>query len=148
MKASSGTPNWEASGCAYRAGAGRKPAGGEGSEAAQGRARIRKVVDAYLKAKQGGLRPTSFKVTKLYLTGDYFGPRMRSASLESRTPDIAARLPAITNNRSENTPPPGVPSRALFSWSMNEGCCGELGLRALASRPIPNRASACGPTAN
>ena len=42
---------------------------GEGHDA------LRSIADEYLEARKGELRPVSYKITKLYLTGaTYFGP--------------------------------------------------------------------------
>ncbi len=86
---------------------------------------LRAVVDDYLAAKQPSLRPASFRVTKLYLTGKaYFGPLHASAIGEITRADVAARLLAITRNSGTVTA-----SRArsalstLFAWAMGEGLC-------------------------
>jgi len=86
---------------------------------------FRKVVDAYLASKRGGLkplRPASYKVTKLYLTGPYFRPLHARGIGEIEHPDIAARLSTITRAHSANT---AAAARrhlsALFTWAMEEG---------------------------
>jgi len=53
-----------------------------------------KVVDVYLADKQRTLRPSSFKVARLYLTGSYFRPLHAMGINEITHPDIAARLSA------------------------------------------------------
>jgi integrase len=81
-----------------------------------------KVVDAYLAVKRSELRPTSFKVTQLYLTGSYFRPLHTRGIGEIEHPDIAARLSAIARNHSATTA--GAARRAisaLFTWAMEEG---------------------------
>src|SRR5215471_11621902 len=81
-----------------------------------------KVVDAYLAVKRSELRPTSFKVTQLYLTGPYFRPLHTRGIGEIEHPDIAARLSTITRAHSANT---AAAARrhlsALFTWAMEEG---------------------------
>jgi integrase len=86
---------------------------------------LRAVVDDYLAAKQPSLRPASFRVTKLYLTGKaYFGPLHATAIGEITRADVAARLLAIMRNSGTVTA-----SRArsalstLFAWAMGEGLC-------------------------
>src|SRR5262249_17945785 len=86
---------------------------------------FRKVVDAYLASKRGGLkplRPASYKVTKLYLTGPYFRPLHARGIGEIEHPDIAARLSTITRAHSANT---AAAARrhlsALLPWAMEEG---------------------------
>jgi integrase len=85
---------------------------------------FRKVVDVYLDAKKRELRPASYKVTKLYLTGPYFRPLHAMGIGEITHPDIAARLSAITRRHSVSTA--GAARRAisaLFRWAMEEGWC-------------------------
>src|SRR5262245_8043253 len=83
---------------------------------------FRKVVDIYLATKQDKLRPVSYKVTKLYLTGPYFRPLHARGIGEIEHPDIAARLPAITRKHSAHT---AAAARrhlsAMFTWAMEEG---------------------------
>src|SRR6516162_7486770 len=62
-----------------------------------------KVVDVYLADKQRTLRPSSFKVARLYLTGSYFRPLHAMGINEITHPDIAARLSAITRAHSMHT---------------------------------------------
>ena len=60
---------------------------------------VRSVVASYLDAKQSELRPESFRVAKLYLTGPYFKPLHPMTSPPSPAPmwrRASARLPAIT----------------------------------------------------
>jgi integrase len=83
---------------------------------------FRKVVDIYLAAKQDQLRPASYKVTKLYLTGPYFRPLHARGIGEIEHPDIAARLSAIT--RKHSAPTAAAARRhlsAMFTWAMEEG---------------------------
>src|SRR5215831_17434989 len=61
---------------------------------------FRKVVDVYLATKQSELRSSSFKVTRLYLTGPYFRPLHAIGINKICHPDIAARLSAIARNHS------------------------------------------------
>jgi integrase len=80
------------------------------------------VVDAYLAAKQSALRPTSFRITKLYLSGPYFRPLHTMGIGEIAHPDVAARLSAITRAHSANTAAAARRAvSALFRWAMEEG---------------------------
>ena len=83
---------------------------------------FRKVVDVYLATKQDKLRPASYKVTKLYLTGPYFRPLHARGIGEIEHPDVAARLSAIARTHSTHT---AAAARrhlsALFTWAMEEG---------------------------
>jgi len=81
-----------------------------------------KVVDVYLADKQRTLRPSSFKVARLYLTGSYFRPLHAMGINEITHPDIAARLSAITRAHSMHTAAAARRAiSALFRWSMEEG---------------------------
>jgi integrase len=85
---------------------------------------FRKVVDVYLDAKKRELRPASYKVTKLYLTGSYFRPLHAMGIGEITHPDIAARLSAITRKHSTHTAAAARRAiSALFRWTMEEGWC-------------------------
>lgn len=99
------------------------------AEKAAGRQRnghsLKAVVADYLAVKQSVLRPASFRVTKLYLTGKaYFGPLHGMAIGEITRADVAARLLAITRNSGTVT---GSRARSalstLFAWAMGEALC-------------------------
>jgi integrase len=80
------------------------------------------VVDAYLAAKQDTLRPVSFRITKLYLSGPYFRPLHAMSIAEISHPDIAARLSTITRAHSAHTAAAARRAvSALFRWAMEEG---------------------------
>jgi integrase len=86
---------------------------------------LKAVVDDYLAVKQPILRPASFRVTKLYLTGKaYFGPLHATAIGAITRADVAARLLAITRNSGTVT---GSRARSalstLFAWALGEGLC-------------------------
>jgi integrase len=86
---------------------------------------LRSVADDYLAVKQASLRPASFRVTKLYLTGRaYFTPLHAIAIGEITRADVAARISAISRKSGTVTA-----SRArsalntMFAWAMGEGLC-------------------------
>jgi integrase len=83
---------------------------------------FRSVVDAYLEAKRLELRPSSFRIARLYLTGSYFRPLHPIGIADITQADVAARLSAITRQHSANT---SAAARrqvaAMFRWSMQEG---------------------------
>jgi integrase len=86
---------------------------------------LRAVVADYLAVKQPILRPASFRVTKLYLTGKaYFGPLHGLGIGEITRAHVAARLLAITRNSGTVT---GSRARSalstLFAWALGEGLC-------------------------
>jgi integrase len=84
---------------------------------------LKSMAEGYLEARQDDLRPASYRVTKLYLTGkDYFGPLHTTAIGDITRADVAARVSAIKRNSGMVTA-----SRArsalssLFAWAMGEG---------------------------
>jgi integrase len=83
---------------------------------------FRSTVDAYLATKQLELRPESFRVTRLYLTGPYFRPLHAVGVGDITHPDIAARLSAIVRKHSTATAAAARRAvSALFKWAMEEG---------------------------
>jgi integrase len=104
---------------------GRDPQGEKAAARLKLSRTLRSVVDDFLASKQSGLRPASFRVTKLYLTGrPYFGPLHTTTISEITRADVAARISAIARNSGAVTA-----SRArsalstLFAWCMGEGLC-------------------------
>jgi len=90
---------------------------------------MRSVVDEFLKAQESKLRPESYRVTKLYLTGPYFKPLHSIVVTEITLADVAARISAIARGNGSVTA--GRARSALstmFKWAMGEGLMG--------SRPI------------
>ena len=83
---------------------------------------LKSVAESYLDDRND-LRPASYRVTKLYLTGSaYFGPLHNVAIRDITRADVAARISAIKRNSGMVTA-----SRArsalstLFGWAMGEG---------------------------
>jgi integrase len=89
---------------------------------------FRSVVDAYLAAKQPELRPVSFRISKLYLTGSYFRP-LHSLVVNAITrSDVATCIRAIARNHSAATA--AAARRALsafFAWAIADGMMGDAG---------------------
>jgi integrase len=87
---------------------------------------LRSVVDGFLKAQESKLRPESYRVTKLYLTGrPYFGSLHTMAVTAITLADVAARISAIERNNGTVTA--GRARSALstmFRWAMGEGLMG------------------------
>jgi integrase len=101
---------------------GHDPQGEKKAQRAQAAHVFRSVVEAYLAVKHGELRPVSYRITKLYLTGPYFRPLHTMGIAEISHPDIAARLSAIPRNHSANTAAAARRAiSALFRWAMEEG---------------------------
>lgn len=101
---------------------GEDPQGDKATKRLAAARTFRKVVDAYLAAKESTLRPISYKIAKLYLTGSYFRPLHAMGVNEITHPDVAARLSAITRKHSSHTAAAARRAiSALFRWAMEEG---------------------------
>jgi integrase len=86
---------------------------------------FRAVVESYLEARQPELRPSTVRVTRLYLTGPYFRALHRVPVSEIVHPDVAACIRSIT--RANSTATAAAARRAistLFGWAMKEGLLG------------------------
>jgi integrase len=88
---------------------------------------FRSVVEAYLAAKQPGLRPVSLRIARLYLlTGSYFRSLHPFAVNVITRSDIATCVRAISRKHSVTTA--AAARRALsafFAWSIAEGVMGD-----------------------
>ena len=93
----------------------------------QAQARTFKAVVAdYLDAKQPQLRPASFRVSKLYLSGPYFRSLHPMAISAVTRTDVAACVRTISRNHSTNTA--AAARRALsafFAWAISDGLLGD-----------------------
>jgi integrase len=101
---------------------GHDPQGEREAERARSARTFRSAVEAYLAAKQGELRPASYRIRRLYLLGPYFRPLHPMGVGDVAHPDVAARLSAITRGHSTHTA--GAARRAVsafFRWTMEEG---------------------------
>ena len=87
---------------------------------------LRSVVDRYLAARKSELRPASFKVTKLYLTGTaYFGPLHRTAITAITHADLATRNTAMRRDISNTTARQAFHALSgLYAWAAGEGLMG------------------------
>jgi integrase len=86
---------------------------------------FRSVVESYLAAKQPELRPTSLRVTKLYLTGPYFRTLQPLAISDITRADVATSIRTIVNKHSVTTA--AAARRALsavFAWAIADGLLG------------------------
>ena len=104
---------------------GHDPQAEKAVERQQAARSVRALVADYLEAKQAVLRPESYRVTKLYLTGPYFRSLQALAATAVKRSDVAAAVRAIIRNHSTATA--AAARRALsafFAWCVAEG---ELG---------------------
>jgi integrase len=87
---------------------------------------FRAVAEAYLAAKQPELRPESFRVTKLYLTGPYFRILHLLPINGIGRADVATCIRAIV--RKHSGPTAAAARRALsalFAWAIADGLLGD-----------------------
>jgi integrase len=105
---------------------GRDPQGEKQAKRRQAAHTFRSTVEAYLAAKQPDLRPASFRVTKLYLTGPYFRPlHPLAVSAVTRT-DVAACIRAVVHKHSTATAAAARRAlSALFAWAIADGLVGD-----------------------
>jgi integrase len=83
------------------------------------------VVEDFLQAKNGTIRPSSYGETARYLTGSYFKPLHAMPFDQIARRDVAARLLAISR---ENGRTAAARARSaiseLYSWGMGQGLAG------------------------
>jgi integrase len=86
---------------------------------------VRAVVDAYLQARQPELRPSSYRVARLYLVGGYFRSLHRLAVGNVTRADVAAAVRAVVGKHSTVTAAAARRSlSAFFAWTIAEGLLG------------------------
>jgi integrase len=86
---------------------------------------MRSIVERYLETKQAVLRPASIKVTRLYLTGDYFKPLHNLPATDIGLSDVAGCLSKIAKTSGTMTASRARAAlSAMFSWAMGEGLLG------------------------
>jgi integrase len=80
------------------------------------------TAETYLEAKRAPLRPASYTVIKLYLTGRYFKPLHGMPLANITHADLAARLTAVTRDHSEITAAAARRAASAFLvWCVQEG---------------------------
>jgi integrase len=87
---------------------------------------VRSVVDTYLEARKPELRPASYRVARLYLTGPYFRPLHPIAVNAVTRSDVASCIRTVVRNHSATTA--AAARRALsafFGWAIAEGLLGD-----------------------
>jgi len=104
---------------------GGDPQGDKAAKRQQEARTLRSVVALYLDEKKPVLRPSSFRVTQLYLTGDYFRPLHHVGVSAITHPDVAARISAIKHNSGSVTARQARAAlNGLYKWAMGEGLLG------------------------
>jgi hypothetical protein len=105
---------------------GHDPQGAKAAERLKTAHSFRAVAELFLAAKKPMLRPSSFRVTELYLIrGPHFRPLHAVSIVDVTLTDIAARVKAITTasgNVSAGRARSAVSS--MYKWAMGEGLLG------------------------
>jgi hypothetical protein len=117
---------------------GKSPQAERAAKRAAAALTFRSVVASYLDAYERERRPSSHRVTKLYLTGAYFKPLHAMAVSEVTHADIAASIRRIENNHSATTA--GAARRAVsafFAWAISEGLMGRSPVNSVAGTRRP-----------
>jgi len=86
---------------------------------------VRSVITTYLEARKPELRPSSFRVAQIYLTGSYFRPLHPLTVTAVTRADVAICVRAIV--RKHSAPTAAAARRALstlFAWIIAEGLLG------------------------
>jgi integrase len=87
---------------------------------------VRSAIDSYLQARQPELRPGSYRIARLYLTGPYFRPLHPLAVGSVTRTDVAVAVRAIVGKHSTVT---AAAARrflsAFFGWAIAEGLLGD-----------------------
>jgi len=84
------------------------------------------VVDDYLADRQAALRPMSFKIARLYLTGPYFRPLHLMPISEIKRSHVAGCIRSITRDRSNATANAARNNLSpLFAWAISQGMLGD-----------------------
>jgi integrase len=104
---------------------GHDPQQEKASKRRQASQTFRSVVEAYLAAKQSELRPVSYRIAKLYLTGPYFEQLHPFGVTAITRADVATCIRAIVKKHS--APTAAAARRALsafFAWAIADGLLG------------------------
>src|SRR5262249_13460841 len=101
---------------------GHDPQGEREAERARSMRTFRSAAEAHLAAKQGELRPGSYRLRQLDALGPYFRPLHPTGVSDSTHPDLAARPSAISRNHSTHVAAAARRAvSAFFRWTMEEG---------------------------
>src|SRR6516164_3911684 len=105
---------------------GEDPQGAKQEQRRQAVHTLRSVAEAYLEARAPELRPSSLRVTRLYLTGRYFKPLHTTSITAISHPDVAARISAIKRDSGSVTAKQARAAlSSLYKWVMGEGLMGK-----------------------
>jgi integrase len=104
---------------------GEDPQGDKAAQREADKSTFAAVVEDFLEAKDGTIRPRSYAETERYLRGSYFKPLHAMPFDQVARRDVGARLLAIAR---ENGRTAAARARStiseLYAWGMGEGLCG------------------------
>jgi integrase len=102
--------------------AGKDPQGEKQRQRLGATRTLRSIADDYLAMKQNKLRPASYRMAKLYLTGGYFTPLHSSGITDITRADIAPCLNRIERDSGHVTAHMARSAlSSLYSWALKEG---------------------------
>ena len=102
--------------------AGRDPQGNKQAQRLTAARSLRSAIDDYLAMKESTLRPASYRMAKLYLTGSYFRPLHAAAIIDVTRADIAPRLNAIIRDSGRIAARSARSAlSSLFTWALQQG---------------------------
>jgi integrase len=117
---------------------GGDPQGAKQEQRRQAVHTLRAVAGAYLEAKASELRPSSLRVTRLYLTGAYFKPLHTTSITAISHPDVAARIGAIKRTSGSVTAKQARAAlSSLYKWAMGEGLMGAHPFNPVIGTNVP-----------
>jgi integrase len=97
--------------------------GAERAAKARSQLTLGKVVARYLDAKEGGLRPNTFKAAQVYFSVKW-APLLHQPIDSIKRADVAAQLHEIVKKHGRTSAARARANlSALFSWAMREGLC-------------------------
>ena len=101
------------------------------------------VANEYLEARKPHLRPSSYRVTALYLTGRaYFGSLHGTAITDIGLSDVASRLNAIARKSGNVTASRARAAlHAMFTWCATQGLLGEHPTNPVTATHVQSSAS-------
>jgi integrase len=125
---------------------GRDPQGEREDQRRQATGTFRSIAAQYLADRQSKLRPASFRVTQMYLTGSYFAPLHAADAAAITHADVAAALRRIKAQHSEGTARQArLALSAMYGWAIAEGLLGKspvnpvIGTHAMDAPPPRER---------
>jgi integrase len=117
---------------------GQDPQGAKQEQRRQAVHTLRSTAEAYIDAKAPELRPSSLRVTRLYLTGAYFKSLHTTSITAISHPDVAARISAIKRTNGGATARQARAAlSSMYKWAMGEGLMGTHPFNPVIGTNVP-----------